>query len=164
VLGVMTIDALRSTLAANVQGLRIAPLGPTIAAEASKLRAAGAAVVIVASHAGGRCDRFDEPADLSSCESESEIFRVARSLPHGLVDVIAAGHSHGGLGHQVNDIAIIQPFSRGQSFGRVDLVFDRQTKGVARMRLFAPRQICAQQDRVSGDCASTSGLYRWKYY
>ena len=36
--GVMTIDALRSTLAANVQGLRIAPLAPTIAAEASKLR------------------------------------------------------------------------------------------------------------------------------
>ena len=48
VLGVMTIDALRSTLAANVQGLRIAPLGPAIAAEASKLRAAGAEVVIVA--------------------------------------------------------------------------------------------------------------------
>ena len=43
-----------------------------------KLRAAGAAVVIVASHAGGRCDRFDQPADLSSCDSESEIFRWLR--------------------------------------------------------------------------------------
>jgi 5'-nucleotidase len=32
VVGVMTIDALQSTLAANVQGLRIAPLEPTIAA------------------------------------------------------------------------------------------------------------------------------------
>ena len=53
IVGVMTIDALRATLAANVRGLRIAPLGPTIAAEASKLRAAGAEVVIVASHAGG---------------------------------------------------------------------------------------------------------------
>ena len=30
VVGVMTIDALQSTLAANVQGLRIAPLAPTI--------------------------------------------------------------------------------------------------------------------------------------
>jgi 5'-nucleotidase len=141
IVGVMTIDALRSTLAANVQGLRIAPLAPTIAEHASKLRAAGADVVIVAAHAGGRCERFDQPADLSSCDAESEIFRVARSLPPGLVDVIVAGHTHGGLGHQVDGIGIIQPFSRGQSFGRVDLVLDRRTKGVVRMQPFAPHQI-----------------------
>ena len=154
VVGVMTIDALRSTLAANVQGLRIAPLGPTIAAEASKLRAAGADVVIVASHAGGRCDRFDRPADLSSCESDSEIFEVARNLPHGLVDVIAAGHTHGALAHQVEGIGIIQSFSRGQALGRVDLVFDRTTRRVASVRLFAPRQVCAQQDPVTGNCVA----------
>jgi 5'-nucleotidase len=152
VVGVMTIDALRSTLAANVQGLRIAPLGPTIAAEASKLRAAGAEVVIVASHAGGRCDRFDLPADLSSCESESEIFQVARSLPHGLVDVIAAGHTHGGLAHQVDRIGIIQPFSGGQALSRVDVVFDRRSRRVARIQLFAPRRVCAQQDPITGHC------------
>ena len=70
IVGVMTIDALQSTLAANVQGLRIAPLAPAIAAEASKLRAAGAEVVIVAAHAGGRCERFDQPADLSSCDAD----------------------------------------------------------------------------------------------
>ena len=137
----MTIDALQSTIAANVQGLRIAPLAPTIAANASKLRAAGADVVIVAAHAGGRCERFDQPADLSSCESESEIFRVARSLPRGLVDVIAAGHTHAGLAHLVDGIGIIQPFSRGQSFGRVDLVVDRRTRRVVRMQPFAPHQI-----------------------
>jgi 5'-nucleotidase len=156
VVGVMTIDALRSTLAVNVQGLRIAPLAPTIAAEASKLRAAGAGVVIVASHAGGRCDRFDRPADLSSCDSGSEIFRVARSLPHGLVDVIAAGHTHGGVAHQVEGIAIIQPFSRGQALGRADVVFDRRTRSVARIELFPPRQICAQQDPITENCAPTT--------
>jgi 2',3'-cyclic-nucleotide 2'-phosphodiesterase (5'-nucleotidase family) len=153
VIGVMTIDALRSTLAANVQGLRVAPLAPAIAANAATLRAAGAEIVVVAAHAGGRCERFDRPADLSSCESQSEIFQVAASLPHGLVDVIAAGHTHGGLAHLVEGIGIIQPFSRGQSFGRVDVVFDRRTRTVARIRLFAPRQICAQQDALSGDCA-----------
>jgi 5'-nucleotidase len=141
VVGVMTIDALRSTLAANVQGLRIAPLGPAIAASASQLRAAGAEVVVVAAHAGGRCEQFDGPADLSSCESESEIFRVARSLPRGLVDVIAAGHTHGGLAHLVEGIGIIQPFSRGQSFGRVDIVVDRRTRRVVRTQPFAPHPI-----------------------
>ncbi len=141
IVGVMTIDALQSTIAANVQGLRIAPLGPAIAAAASTLRADGANVVIVAAHAGGRCERFDRAADLSSCEPESEIFRVANSLPHGLVDVIAAGHTHGGLAHLVNGIAIIQPFSRGQSFGRVDLVIDRRTRHVVRAQPFAPQQV-----------------------
>ena len=160
ILGVMTIDALRSTLAANVQGLQIAPLGPAIAAEASKLRAAGAEVVIVASHAGGRCDRFDLPTDLSSCESESEIFQVARRLPHGLVDVIAAGHTHGGLGHHVDGIGIIQPFSRGQALGRADIVFDRRTRRVAKIQLFAPQQVCAQEDPTTGNCvpATTSAV------
>jgi len=145
VVGVMTIDALSSTLAANVQELRIAPLASTIAENASKLRAAGADVVVVAAHAGGRCERFDRPTDLSSCDSESEIFRVADSLPRGLVDVIAAGHTHGGLGHQVDGIGIIQPFSRGQSFGRVDIVLDRRTRRVVRMQPFAPLQIVPAQ-------------------
>jgi 5'-nucleotidase len=152
IVGVMTIDALRSTIASNVQGLRVAPPGPAIAAEASKLRGAGADVVIVAAHAGGRCDRFDRPADLSSCDADSEIFQVARSLPYGLVDVIAAGHTHNALAHQVNDIAIIQPYSRGQAFGRVDVVFDKRTRRIARTQLFAPTRLCWRTDTGSGDC------------
>ena len=67
-------------------------------------------------------------------------FRWRKACRHGLVDVIAAGHTHGGLAHQVNGIGIIQPFSRGQAFGRVDVVFDRRARSVARMQLFAPRR------------------------
>ena len=155
IVGVMTIDALRSTVAANVQGLQSAALQPTIAAEAAQLRAAGAEVVIVASHAGGRCDRFDRASDLSSCDPDSEIFQVARGLPQGLVDVIVAGHTHAGLAHQVEGIGIIQAFSRGQSFARVDVFFDRATKSVARMQFFAPRQVCARQDAATGSCAAS---------
>jgi 5'-nucleotidase len=141
IVGVMTIDALQSTLAANVQGLRIAPLGPAIAAEAARLRAAGAEVVVVAAHAGGRCERFDAPEDLSSCDPDTEIFRVARGLPPGLVDAIAAGHTHSGVAHVVNGVAIIQPFSHGQSFGRIDIVFDRRTRRVQRVQPLAPHPI-----------------------
>jgi 5'-nucleotidase len=156
VVGVMTIEALRLTLAANVQGLRIAPLGPAIAEEATKLREAGAEVVVVAAHAGGRCERFDRPADLSSCEPESEIFQIARSLPRGLVDVIAAGHTHGALAHLVDGIGIIQPFSRGQAFGRVDIVFDRRTRRVARVQPYAPRVVCAREHPVTGACVTAT--------
>ena len=157
IVGVMTIDALRSTIAANVQGLRIAPLESTVAAEGAKLRAAGAEIVIVAAHAGGRCDRFDQPDDLSSCDSESEIFQLARSVPHGLVDVIVAGHTHAGLAHQVDGIGIIQPYSRGQWFGRVDVVFDPTARKVARLQLFPPRQVCSRQDPATGNCAPATG-------
>jgi 2',3'-cyclic-nucleotide 2'-phosphodiesterase (5'-nucleotidase family) len=156
IVGIMTIDGVRSTIAANVQGLRIAPLEPTIAAEGSKLRAAGADIVIVAAHAGGRCDRFDSPADLSSCDPDSEIFRLARSLPHALVDVIVAGHTHAGLAHQVNGIGIVQPYSRGQRFGRVDVVFDRTAGKVERLQLFPPRRVCARQDPATGNCVATA--------
>src|SRR5262249_44992330 len=152
VIGVMTIDALRLTVSANAPGLRVAPPAPAIAPGAARPRSAGAEVVVVAAHAGGRCDRFDLPADLSSCDADSEIFEVARSLPHGAVNVIAAGHTHGGLAHRVEGIAIVQPFSRGQAFGRVDLVFDRQTRTVVRAVPFAPRAVCAQQESVDGHC------------
>jgi 5'-nucleotidase len=162
-IGVMTIDALRSTIAANVQGLRIAPLDAAVAREATALRAAGAEVVIVAAHAGGRCDRFDSPTDLTSCDPESEIFQLARNLPPGLVDVIAAGHTHAGLAHQVHGIGIVQPFSRGQAFGRVDVMFDRTTRRVARLQLFPPRQICARQQPGTANCAAADAGVEAEY-
>ena len=128
IVGVMTIDALRSTIAANVQGLRMAPLARRSSPRPRSFeRQAPKSSSSPRMPAGAASDSIGLRI-LSSCDAESEIFRVARSLPHGLVDVIAAGHTHGGLGHQVDGIGIIQPFSRGQSFGRVDIVFDRRTR------------------------------------
>jgi len=152
VVGVMTIDALRATLPVNVHGLRVAPLAPTIIAEASKLRAAGAEVVVVTAHAGGACWQFERPADLPWCDPSSEIFSVARSLPKGLVDVITAGHTHYGVGHQVEGIAIVQAYALGRAFGRADVVFDRDARRVVRTSLFAPRDVCARQDPETLSC------------
>jgi 5'-nucleotidase len=157
IIGVMTVDALRATLPANVVGLRVTPLVPAIVEEASKLRAGGANLVIVAAHAGGRCTRFDPPTDLSTCDAGSEIFQVAASLPPGLVDVIAAGHTHEAVAHEVEGIAIVQGLPRGQSFGRVDVAFDRTSNRIAGSRLFAPREVCAVQDPASGNCNPPAG-------
>lgn len=151
-IGVTTAVALRAALAPNVRGLELAPLAPTIAHEAQALRKAGAAVVIVTAHAGGRCAKFDAPADLSSCDGSSEIFEVARNLPTGLVDAIVAGHTHQGLAHIVNGIAITEAFWGGRAFGRVDLVVDRGAGRLVEARPFAPREICLQEDPVKGGC------------
>lgn len=161
-IGVMTADGLTKTLAANVGGLRTAALAPTIAKEARALRARGARLVVVVSHAGGGCERFEHPSDLSSCDGDSEIFDVARQLPAGLVNVIVAGHTHARVAHSVAGIAIIQAGSVGQAFARVDVTFDRRASQVQRVRIHPPREICAWE-RPAGVCQSRGNGVRPVY-
>jgi 5'-nucleotidase len=158
IVGVMSIDALRATLRANVQGLHIAPLEKTVAAEATALRARGAQVVIVAAHAGGACGEFTAPRDLSSCDPDAEIFALARSLPHGLVDVIAAGHTHQAVAHEVAGVAIVEAYALGRAFGRVDVAFDRRSGEVVQRTIFPPRDICVPQAERGG-CDAAGETY-----
>ena len=152
IIGVMTARALSVTIAANTGGLRVAPLVETIAAEAKQLRSAGATIVVVVSHAGGRCTSFTQPSDLSSCEPAEEIMQVARDLPNGLVDVIVAGHAHSGMAHVVDGVSIIESYMGGRTFGRVDLVVDRATRRILQRRLFPPRDLCARVDPETTRC------------
>src|SRR5688572_18805855 len=166
IIGVMTARALAGTIAANTGGLRVAPLVETIAAEARQLRAGGASIVVVVSHAGGRCTAFTVPTDLSSCEQTEEIMQVARGLPEGLIDVIVAGHAHSGMAHVVGGILIIEAYMGGRAFGRVDLVIDRSMRRIIQRRLFAPLDLCARVDPGTVRCdpeGSSSGRIRAEY-
>jgi len=145
IVGIMTIDALRATLRANVQGLHVAPLAETVATEAAALRARGARVVIVAAHAGGACTDLGAPRDLGSCDPNAEIFELAHRLRRGLVDVIAAGHTHQAVAQEVDGIAIVQAYALGRAFGRVDVAFDRRAGTVVGRTIFAPQDICVPQ-------------------
>ena len=152
IIGVMTSAALRSTLPANAHGLRIAPLAATIESQARALRDAGVDVVLVVAHAGGRCTEFANPGDLSSCDQDGEIFQVVRALPRGLVNVIAAGHSHEAVAHVIEGTAVVQSYSRGQAFARVDLVMNRATRRIADVQVFPPHAICAENAAEAGSC------------
>ena len=35
--------------------------------------------------------------------------------------MIVAGHTHAAIAHRINDIAVIESYSSGRAFGRVDL-------------------------------------------
>jgi 5'-nucleotidase len=144
--GVMTADALTMTLAANVGNLTVTPIAAAVEREASSLRAAGAQVVVVVSHAGGDCASVDNPADVSSCDEWGEMFDVVRRLPPGLVDVVMAGHTHSAVAHEVHGVAIVQAFSAGRAFSRVDMTVDRATSRVVDTRIHRPQAICAHQD------------------
>ena len=54
------------------------------------------------------------------------------------------------LAHRVNGIGIIQPFSRGQAFGRADVVVDRKTRARRADPALRAAPICAQEDRSPG--------------
>ena len=156
IVGVMTRYALTRTLAANVQGLDTTALEPTVEREARRLRQRGADLVLVLAHAGGACFRFDDPTDLSSCDDDAEIFQLARRLPAGLVDAIVAGHTHRAVAHEVAGIPIVQAYSRGSAFARVDLTVEHGA-GVVAVRLFSPQAVCAAVAEDGWSCATDGG-------
>lgn len=163
--GVMTRDALSLTLAPNVEGLATTPLAEAVVREARALRARGATVVAVVAHAGGACGDLARADDLSSCDAGAEIFEVARALPPGLVDVIAAGHTHDAVAHHVAGVPIVQAYSWGRAFGRVDLRVRADAGVVEAAVIHAPHEICAWRHASTGACAveGTVGAVRAVY-
>ncbi len=146
VIGVTTEQTLTTTIAANVSDLALRPLLETITEHARALRDGGVDLVVVAAHAGGRCSELEDPNVLSSCDPEQEIMAIAHGLPPGAVDVIVAGHTHQGMAHVVDGIAVIESFSYGRAFGRVDVTFDRTARRVVERHIFAPTEICRGED------------------
>ena len=160
-IGVTTIDTRAQTIGANVVGLTFAPLAPAITREATALRAGGATIVIVMAHAGGRCSRLDDPEDLASCDQMQEIMGVARQLPAGLVDMIAAGHTHQAMAQDVAGIPIVEAYANGRSFSRVDLNVNRSSGAVVSRHIFQPQDMVAgryEGRMVTPDAATNAVL------
>jgi 5'-nucleotidase len=156
VIGVATTETLTTTISANVEALEIEPLATTIEAEARRLRADERAdLVVVLAHAGGACKRFSGDVAKDGCEQGAEIFSVARALPKGTVDAIVAGHTHQGVAETVNGVPIIESFSYGRAFGRVDFTIDKSPGAPARVvstHVFAPENVCADRKADPADC------------
>lgn len=151
-IGAVTADVLRTTHAGNTQGIAVQPLAQSLEEQARTLRAQGARVVIALVHAGGECRETRVPEDLSSCDPNAEIFRVARALPSGSVDVIVAGHTHAGIAQRVNGIAIVEAFSNGRAFGRVDVSVPASASAPLDIRLYPPERLCTE-DLALPSCA-----------
>lgn len=151
ILGLSTESTVRGTGSGNTRGVALRPLAEALRSQAEALRAEGVAAVIAVAHAGGHCERFENPADLSSCDAEQEIFRTLRAVPPGTVDVVVAGHTHQGVAHEVNGAAVIESFANGRAFGRVDLTVDTATNRVVARRIHHPREVCGEASRGRDD-------------
>ena len=160
-IGVTTIDTAAQTIAANLGGLTFTPLTPAITREAMSLRARGATIVIVLAHAGGRCSMLDNPEDLSSCDQMAEIVQVARQLPAGLVDMISAGHTHQAMAQDVAGIAVVEAYSGGRSFSRVDLTVRRSSRALVSKKIFPPRDLTPgtyENRAIAPDAAAAAAI------
>jgi 2',3'-cyclic-nucleotide 2'-phosphodiesterase (5'-nucleotidase family) len=121
IIGVSTEDTPTTTMAANFVGLAMAEPAATILAEATRLRAAGARVVVVTAHLGARCKDHADVEDPSSCDPGEELNRVVAALPPGTIDAFVAGHTHQPVAKRIGGVAVIESMSSGRAFGRIDL-------------------------------------------
>jgi len=142
ILGASTTATPYTTMPANFAGLEMAkPTSKVVVAEAQALRDRGAQVVILAMHIGSECGNNEQPADISTCDEHQELFDVLRDVPKGLIDVVVAGHTHAPIAHVIDGIAVIESYSSGRAFGRVDLSL---AKGhITEVKIHKPEVMCA---------------------
>jgi len=141
IIGASTESTPFTTMPANFADLAIAAPAQAIADEAKALRGQGAQLIVVTAHIGSACKDLDHPADTSSCNKSEELFRMIAGLPKGVVDVIVAGHTHAGIAHRIDDIAVIESFSNGRAFGRIDLRIAPDGH-ITSVKLHKPRALC----------------------
>ncbi|HEU4730233.1 MAG TPA: 5'-nucleotidase C-terminal domain-containing protein, partial [Kofleriaceae bacterium] len=139
--GASTESTPYTTMPANFVGLAVARPAPAIAREAAALRAHGARLVVATMHIGTSCKEFDHPEDASSCDRSEDLFHLLGELPRGTLDVIVAGHTHAGVAHTLDGVAVIESYSSGRAFGRVDVQFDPDGK-LAGIHIDKPHRLC----------------------
>ncbi|MEJ7603714.1 MAG: bifunctional UDP-sugar hydrolase/5'-nucleotidase [Kofleriaceae bacterium] len=140
-IGASTESTPFTTMPANFVGLQMAAPAGTIADEAKQLRQQGAAVIIVTAHIGSKCKDLDHANDISSCDQDEELFHMINDLPKGTIDAIVAGHTHAAIAHRIKDIAVIESYSSGRAFGRIDLRI--ATDGhVTAVKVHKPQYLC----------------------
>ncbi len=151
VVGGLTTETPSIVMPAYFAGLDVVPLAPALTREAKVLRDQGAELVVAVTHAGADCSDFADPRDLTKCTDKREIFDVVASLPEGTLDAVIAGHTHAGVAHYVGKVPIVEAYSRGKAFSRVDLLLDRANHRVS-SRLLPPVRLCP--DLTSDECAA----------
>lgn len=142
IIGASTESTPYTTMPANFVGLKMAPAAPAIAEQARALRAQGAQVIVATMHIGTNCKDFEHPDDASSCDRNEELFKLLAELPKGTVDVIVGGHTHAGVAHRLDGIAVIEAYASGRAFGRVDLRISPQGR-VLEAHIDKPHRMCA---------------------
>ena len=66
--------------------------------------------------------------------------------------MVASGHTHAGMAHEIDGTIVMQAFSKGAAFSRADLTVERRTKAVVGKHVFPPRDVCARVYEGTARC------------
>jgi 5'-nucleotidase len=157
VVGALTASTPEIVMPAFFAGLAVAPPAPLVVEQARALRATGAELVLASVHLGAECQRFDDPRELSSCTGDREAFDLVEALPEHTLDGVVAGHTHAGVAHFVKDVPVVEGYSRGRAFSRVDFVLDGTTHELRRSIIYPPHELCPKVDEVECSAGEYEG-------
>ena len=162
VIGVSTIETVYTTHPRNVVGLKFEAPHERVIKTSEMLRAQGADLIVLTSHIGGQCSDLSNPHDISSCDTDEELFELLNTIPKGTVDVAIGGHTHQVLAHYVNDVATIESgsYARNLSLVKACKTTDRVTTTV-----LPPLPLCLTTF-ADGTCSSTGteSAIRTRYF
>lgn len=119
-IGVVTNITPSVVKAESIKGLNFIEQAPAVNKAVKELQAKGVHTIVILAH-----DPFDGKADAPT----GEVVDLANNVDDD-VDVIFAGHNHGGLNKMIDGKLVIEAFSYGTAFSDVDLVIDRATHNV----------------------------------
>ena len=115
--GVTTVDTPATTNPINIAHLDFRDPAPIIMELVPEIEAEGATMIIVLAHLGG----------FWPLDPEDEVYNLAMGLDPEHIDLIVSGHTHSRLDDIVNDIPVVQAYSSGTAFSRVDFTVNKRT-------------------------------------
>ncbi len=147
VVGLTTQSTASQAMAANLDGLEIAPLKQAALSAARALTRSGAHVKVLLLHGGANCPKLEDPRNTDACKRDGDLFRLLEAMPEGTFDVVIAGHTHHQVGHFIQGAAVIETPGNGTHFGWVELVLSRSSGTIQReqTRIHAMQPICDQK-------------------
>lgn len=107
---------------AGIAGLTFTDQTTAVNKAVAELKAQGIRAIVILAH-----DPFEGSGDNIS----GEVVDLANSVDDE-VDVIFAGHNHGGLNKVINNKLVVEAYSYGTAFADVELMIDRATQDIVK--------------------------------
>ncbi|MBW7458074.1 5'-nucleotidase C-terminal domain-containing protein, partial [Paenibacillus sepulcri] len=119
-IGVVTNITPTIVKASSIEGLTFIEQAPAVNKAVAELKAKGIEAIVILAH-----DPFEGSADAPT----GEVVDLANEVDDE-VDVIFAGHNHGGLNKVIDGKLVIEAYSYGTAFSDIDLEIDRATHDI----------------------------------
>lgn len=123
-IGVVTNVTPSIVKAESIKGLTFIEQAPAVNKAVKELQEQGIHTIVILAH-----DPFEGKIDAPT----GEVVDLANNVDDD-VDVIFAGHNHGGLNKTIDGKLVIEAYSYGTAFSDVDLVLDRATHNIVSVK------------------------------